>query len=132
MLADAERPQFRRSAVRDHSPSIYAALLGARRYTCTGTKGRLRRGRCGACTVVVGEAVDGWCRYAHQCLRQLSAFGQQVGGYNWTVRTYHPSCRSASGVTGRPGGPLIANAASPWHPQSLLRCCIPSRVLRQP
>ena len=103
---------------------------------CTGTKEGCNEGDCGACTVVVGEEVDGKLRTqaVNSCIKLAhSVQGKAV----WTVEDIAPTLATActalppEGVpsaVGRPGGgshaPKPATAGAALHPaqQAMVAC----------
>ena len=96
---------------------------------CTGTKEGCNEGDCGACTVVIGEAVDGklQTRAVNSCIKLAhSVQGQAV----WTVEDIAPTI--GTGVSSLPpegavpglGRPGAAAAAITLHPaQAAMVAC---------
>ena len=103
---------------------------------CTGTKEGCNEGDCGACTVVVGDEVDGKLRTqaVNSCIKLAhSVQGKAV----WTVEDIAPTLATAcaalppegaQSALGRPGGgshaPTLATGCAALHPaqQAMVAC----------
>ena len=90
---------------------------------CTGTKEGSNEGDCGACTVVIGEAVDGklQMRAVNSCIKMAhSVHGKAV----WTIEDVADVANEEVAGTAPKAGPKAPARGRPLHPaQAAMVAC---------